>query len=419
MCATGSCISDGNACTAGGAPCCSQSCTNGTCAQLGTGCHTAGNGCATDTDCCSGSCNPTTKTCAAPSQISYCTQVGDICFKDGDCCTSICNIASGATAGTCGAIPGGTCSVDGLKCTGCTTTPPCCSSYCGAYGNTTATICQPAGGCRVLGDLCTKNSDCCGGDPLACTLEGAGDVVCNIFDTTRHLGTCSVPSGNNCPNPAVCTTAPGCSNSTCIPEGDVCHCQLFDSKGICWDSCPAGETCKPLPSGCSVNSVNANCCGVTGANKMTCRLDKVGVPRCYTVSACVAPGGFCASSADCCNGTPCVPDGNGHFVCGTTCVPQNGKCTSTGDCCSGLTCVVPTGGTTGTCTNPSPPPADMAGQPPADMAGQPPADLSACSFAGQQCSTTQPCCSNGGTCTNSSGQVCTAADTSCSCFIIP
>ena len=407
-CGTDQCISDGQSCTAGSTPCCSgpSACQNGTCAQLGTGCHTAGNACSSNTDCCSGSCDMTTKTCAAPSTISFCGQTSDICFKDADCCTGICSAAGSTGAGTCQPIPNSTCTVDGLKCNGCSTSPACCSSYCGSYGSSGSTVCQPAGGCRILGDLCRQNSDCCGGDQTACTLEGAGDVVCTIFDTKRGLGTCSVPSGTNCPMPPVCTNSsePGCSNSTCIPEGDVCHCTQYDPKtGICVLN---GGT--PLPSGCSVNSINSDCCGATGASKMACRLDKVGVPRCFTVTTCIPSGGSCATSADCCNGNVCVPDGNGHYVCGTTtCVPTGGQCTATSDCCSGdgNVCIIPPGQTTGVCGNPTPPPAD---------GGTP----SQCSYAGQSCSTTQPCCSGDGTCEDSSGAACTTA-TGCTCVFVP
>jgi hypothetical protein len=398
VCAATQCVSDGQACSAGGSPCCSgpNACQNGTCAQLGTGCHTAGNTCAKDGDCCGGKCDMTTKLCAAPSTVSFCTQVGDVCYKDADCCTSICQI--GATgAGTCQPIAGGTgCLVDGTTCTGCTSTnmttiSKCCSTYCGQYGTTGSNVCQPAGGCRIQGDLCHTDSDCCGGSTAnMCPLPGDGEVKCTIFDKARGLGTCSMPAGGSC------NAATG--GGTCIPEGDVCHCQLVDSKGICWDSCPGGETCKPIPSGCSVSGVNANCCTNPGANKMTCRVDAVGVPRCFTVKACVMAGAACATATDCCSGNVCIPDGTGHFVCGTaTCVPTGGTCTATRDCCSGSgnVCIIPPGQTAGVCGNPNPPPPPAPdGGMPADMAG------GACSFLGQQCSTTQPCCASAGTCTN-------------------
>jgi hypothetical protein len=397
------CVSDGDSCTAGGDPCCSgpNACQSGKCTQLGTGCHTAGNSCTVNGDCCAGTCDMTKKTCAPPSSISFCTQVGDICYQDSDCCTSVCQV--GATgAGTCQPLPGSTCAVDGTICTACnaqnaTTVDKCCSTYCGKYGTSGSTVCQPAGGCRIQGDLCKHDSDCCGGNKGMCSLPGDGEVTCTIFDAARGLGTCSSPQASSC------------TSGTCIPEGDVCHCQLVDSKGICWDSCPGGQTCKSLPSGCSVSGVNANCCGNPGANKMTCRVDAVGVPRCYTVSACVPVGGHCATSSDCCNGNVCIPDGTGNFVCGMiTCVPTGGKCTATSDCCpgSGDVCIIPAGQTAGVCGNlmPSPSPGVDGGAP----------DSGTCSFDGQQCSTSQPCCTS--TCADSAGLPCTTA-TGCTCVI--
>src|SRR5262249_32639046 len=159
------------------------------------GCHTAGNACTADGDCCSKKCDPGTKLCAAPSTISFCTQVGDVCYKDTDCCTAICTV--GATgAGTCQPVPAGAGDrlVDGLTCTGCTSTnvttvSKCCSTYCGQYGTTGSTVCQPAGGCRIQGDLCHKDADCCGGNTgNMCPLPGDGEVKCTIFDQARGLG---------------------------------------------------------------------------------------------------------------------------------------------------------------------------------------------------------------------------------------
>jgi hypothetical protein len=402
LCAAAPCVSDGASCAAGGAACCSgpNACQSGKCAQIGMGCHTAGNTCAADGDCCSAKCDMTTKTCAPPSTVSFCTQVGDICYADSDCCTSVCQIGS-TGAGICQALPSSTCAVDGTVCTACnaqnaTTVSKCCSTYCGAYGSSGSTVCQPAGGCRIQGDLCRQDADCCGGSSGMCVLPGDGEVKCLIFDTARGLGTCQAPQGSSC------------TSGTCIPEGDVCHCGLVDTKGICWDSCPAGETCKPLPSGCSVSGVNANCCGTPGANKMTCRIDAVGVPRCFTVGTCVPAGSVCATSADCCNGNPCVPDGTGKFVCGmVTCVPTGGKCTATSDCCpgSGNVCIIPPGQTSGVCGNPTPTPPPDAGVP----------DAGNCSYDGQQCSPTQPCCNND--CLDNMGAACTTA-TGCTCTVI-
>jgi hypothetical protein len=292
------------------------------------------------------------------------------------------------------------------------------------FGTTSSTVCQPAGGCRIQGDTCRTNADCCGGStvgsPNSCPLPGDGEVTCQIFDATRGLGVCTKPQGQSC-NPQTTT-------SSCIPEGDVCHCQLIDPAGFCWDSgntCqnnnpnnPSKLPCKSLPSGCTVSGVNSNCCSNPGADKMTCRLDAVGVPRCFTVgncsgspdmcsTSCVAAGMACATSADCCGGNVCIPNSSGQFVCGTTsCVMTGGKCTSTGDCCpgSGNVCIIQPGQTTGVCGNPNPPP-----PPPPDggtttpdggTTTTPDMATTTCSFAGQQCSSSQPCCAGAGTCYN-------------------
>ena len=48
----------------------------------------------------------------------------------------------------------------------------------------------------------------------------------------------------------------------------------------------------------------------------------------------------------------CVGNPETGFVCGATCVAQGGACTTTADCCSGLPCTIPEGSTTGVCGAP-------------------------------------------------------------------
>ena len=158
-CGAAACISDNQPCGSAGS-CCSTQCVNGSCKPLNSGCKTAGNSCPNGNgDCCSSLCEK--GVCAAPSQVSYCTQPGDICFHSNECCTGVCAGATTTAAGTCATISTG-CAVDGLVCNGCT---GCCSSFCAPYGTTSSKICQPASGCHVTGDLCHTDSDCCGGDP--------------------------------------------------------------------------------------------------------------------------------------------------------------------------------------------------------------------------------------------------------------
>jgi hypothetical protein len=85
----------------------------------------------------------------------------------------------------------------------------------------------------------------------------------------------------------------------------------------------------------------------------TCKQDNVGVPRCAGLT-CVAAGGACASSANCCGGLPCVPNpvagGTPPYVCsGSSCVAACSSCTDNADCCPGLSCVQSAGSTRGIC----------------------------------------------------------------------
>ncbi len=67
-----------------------------------------------------------------------------------------------------------------------------------------------------------------------------------------------------------------------------------------------------------------------------------------------ASGQACASSADCCNSLPCVPNASGTppLVCAAaSCAPSTAACTTDADCCSGLQCSIEPGALGGTCVN--------------------------------------------------------------------
>jgi len=305
ICSAPPCVSIGGACTSG-SQCCSFTCGgNGTCAQIGgNSCLPLGNSCSASADCCSGNC--TLGTCQ-PS--SWCGQTGDICQNDSNCCSGSCNVPSGASVGTCNAPTfGGNCTaVDGQLCTaasfvdgGCGGS--CCSRLCAPWGPTGVMVCQPATGCHVEGDTCTTDSECCGSQALldagAYGVPTSGHtVVCMNGYCQQHMG--------------------------CTPNGDVCKLQST--------SCNA----------------NQDCCAGLGNSKTACRQDNVGVPRC--ASGCDpdagmgVPGGACATSADCCNGDPCVPNPDGGsppYVCANTqCVPSCSTCSTTADCCPGYSCI--------------------------------------------------------------------------------
>ena len=315
-CAAAACVSDGQKCTSN-TQCCGGQCTSGTCAPLNTTCATSGNTCKADTDCCSKSCDNGKCTLG----VSYCIQPGDVCARDQDCCTASCTIAAGKTIGTCDAPPAGPAfctGVDGVVCGGC---GDCCSRLCAPFGPTGTKICQPASGCHITGDLCRKNSDCCGGTEDT-TLPGYGNVTCDV-PAGKTVGICRNPS--NGPGPG----------GACNPQGNVCHFQDY---------------------ACSISSARADCCGGLGAKGGVCELDGLGVPRCNGLSACRPGGETCASAADCCDDVPCIPDAQGVLRCltpgtGPTCSVAGGSCTINGDCCVGTLCTHPVGSTLGTCTD--------------------------------------------------------------------
>jgi hypothetical protein len=394
----GACVADNTACVADG-DCCSKKCLNNMCEpicqQLGLACTCAssGNPCTANGDsgiagnCCSGQCK--NGTCSLAS--SYCTQVGDICFKASECCTGVCNIPTGGTAGLCAALNSPvSCEVDGTLCNGC---GGCCSRLCAPFAASGVSICQPASGCHVYGDLCHKDSDCCGGEAPDAGLPGAGLVSCTLIPGAGGIGFCDHPKGS------------GGGGNACDPEGDVCH---------------------KLNYACSNSSDRNDCCACI-AGKECCQLDPLGIPRCNAINpgdggVCVPQGGNCSFSGDCCGGLPCVPDSTGQLKCGAgipdggICVSEGGVCTTTADCCAGVTCIIAAGQLTGTCTVLNPPPPDLANYNP--DAG--PIDLATppiCSEIGQACDT-YACCT-GLICQNATtGADCGTTGAGCICTVV-
>jgi hypothetical protein len=373
VCSYPACTSDHGACTSNG-NCCSQSCVNGACASLNTSCKTLGNQCASGKECCSSLC--TQGTCQASS---FCGQGGDSCSTAADCCTQLCTVAAGATLGTCGANPPGgpaNCGVvDGQLCGGTAADGgivvnssglpacggPCCSRACAPWGPTGALVCQPASGCHVVGDLCMQDADCCGSAGLP---GGSGKGVTCVITAPATIGICRNPMG-------------------CKPDGDVCKLKTMSCNSSC------------------------DCCSGNCETEDTCKQDNMGVPRC-AAAQCVDAGGSCASSANCCNGMPCVPNpiagGAPAYVCsGTSCIAVCGACTDNADCCSGTSCVIATGSTHGICGpcggvggdgGPGGGPGDdgggsTGGGTPDGSAGGP---GPTCTLYGQICTSTSQCC---------------------------
>src|SRR5207253_6862310 len=110
---------------------------------------------------------------------------------------------------------------------------------------------------------------------------------------------------------------------------------------------PDGDLCGAL--GCTAS---CDCCSGNCQNLDTCKPDESGVARC-SAATCAGAGEACASSANCCSGSPCVPSASGTppYVCAASvCAAAGGACSVDADCCTGTTCVVALGSAAGTCT---------------------------------------------------------------------
>ncbi len=394
-CSADACTADGEACAEDG-DCCSGTCgADGACVPLNTACRTAGNPCTdvgpNSTQCCSGLCGED-GTCSRGG--SFCVQVGDICRSSGECCTAECVLGDNGV-GTCAAIDIGAANcdtVEGMLCNDC---GGCCSRVCAPNWRTGVMVCQPARGCRVMGDLCREDTDCCGVDGTG--LPGEGNVRCLKAAPDDPIGICRSPTG-------------------CSPQGNVCHyqdyvCSISSSRNNCCGATGESGRCAPHATGALVCGGTGVLCqpgAVEGDECESCLLDPFGVPRCNALGECRAAGETCATAADCCEGLPCVPGDDGLLRCGETiCVESGGTCTVDADCCVGLPCVRPVGSTHGVCGE-IPPPTGGAGGGPATggagggagtpAAGAPGAGgtggTTSCALYGQQCSRDEDCCNH-------------------------
>ena len=366
------CTSDGMSCTTGG-QCCSGLCsgTPMACQPInpGAGCKSSGNGCTVNTDCCSGLCDQTSKTCRAAS--SFCRQRNDICTQNSDCCEQNCVKPMGSTNGVCQALPvsgAGGCSVAGTLCQQCT----CCSALCLAYAGGPTKVCQNPQGCHPTGDLCTKNSDCCG--YAGSGLPGDGQVYCEK-SVGFAVGVCRKPTG-------------------CNPQGNICkYTGTVQACGI----------------------ARNNCCDQPGGPGSSCKLDAQGVPRCYGINSCRMSGETCSNTADCCNNLACIPDAMGILKCGNMgmkCSPSGGPCSVAADCCTvGDKCITAPGSVQGICTPPSTPDGGTAD-------GGTDGGTALCAEYGQACRVGGTPCCNGVQCSKPGGfgDPCAAGDTDCTCY---
>ena len=422
------CLSTGTACsTSSGGVCCSGVCNNSVCASPAY-CGGPASSCSANTDCCSNHC--LNGGCSA----QQCFDIGTACGANSDCCTQTC------ISGTCAQIPNspGTCKVIGQACA---SGAECCSTNC--QGG----VCVRAYSCQANGDICLRNSDCCGnacsandggagnclqinggggggclqdGNPCSggtnccsrtCVNPGSGATVCQPVDGCRLTGdfclsTSACCGGGPNPNGTVQCNGGRCDNGqACNGVGNICGAATLPDGGILQinasqDCCDGKKTVCKLDSsgvGSSCDAGSSECCngteclrtgggefGVSYACQVPPPPYDAGVPD--GGGACLANGTSCDAGVSCCSQI-CA---SGACRAPAVCQPLNGVCTATADCCSGLSCSVPSGSTTGTCQSGS------------------------CPGLGQTCSAQAACCA-GLRCLNASGISCSTSDPSCIC----
>lgn len=322
-CGTGACEPLGAACGTA-ADCCSLGCSGGVCVdQL---CTSAGGTCGSDSDCCGNACD--NGTCAGGGA---CKPAGEDCTTGGDgaCCSRACDdMTKRCLAGPMCRVEGEVCSenndccnftCDGGTCAtmgdcamvgeSCNTDTECCGFSCIDVVNSGVKSCQYLGGCRTAGELCRKDTDCC--NDAATNQPG----VCMIYNAEEGVGRCQNPGGC-APTGEVCATADGTpsgSNQCCpqpVPAGDPNPCvQTAEGPYRCYGCFITGTACDD----------NADCCNGTCNNG---------------VCGCTGDGQSCQTADECCSKV-CAPDGSGNLVCAPGCLPDAATCTANGDCCGG------------------------------------------------------------------------------------
>lgn len=354
------CSSDGRACAVN-SDCCSDLCDGGRC-TTGEGCALVGAACTGDTDCCAGACTgdvcvPPPVDCASLGEACAnagaccsgncegalcatspgCRPAGESCTEDSQCCIGLCSDGLCAASGAC-RVAGEPCGTEGLS-------GSCCSTLCLDPAGTGVATCQFLGGCRVIREVCNRDSDCCSG---SCAESGTTSDGRSIMRCERTTS-CQQP-GETC--------AFGGSSSNCCPSGGGRR--GCEPAAIGVSRCLGGGRCEALAG--DACEADADCCPEPAGLRCRPSVAADGADRC-----CLPDGEMCAFGDLCCGGV-CTPDGEGVLRCGSACVPDGGSCTTARDCC-GCACAG------GTCSSD-------------------PADCSECMLGqlGDFCSTTEECC---------------------------
>jgi hypothetical protein len=202
-------------------------------------------------------------------------------------------------------------------------------------------FCTAIGGCRVQGEPCVNDLDCC------------SDVV----DGTAHPGACAPDSSGvkRCQKMTSCLAdgevcgGQGASQNCCAAHGNVKNCWPTSSgvsrcfpQGQCLAAGPPGSpTPCTVPDECCSNICVPNPGSPTGyacagaclpLSGQDCSAMSCGAGLSCINNVCINQP-QCTSDADCCTGGQCQ---NGNCVTtGQTCVPIGGSCSDNSECCTG------------------------------------------------------------------------------------
>jgi len=243
------CHASGDPC-AGDQECCNGLCSMGFCAEVGS-CRTAGEPCGTEG--LSGSCCSAVCLAAGDDTVARCQFLGgcrvqdDLCASDGECCSGSCAADGMTTDGRpimrCANVD--SCLPVGERCN-IGVSVNCCPNGGGDMG------CEPTAGgfsrCFGGGSMCVLAGMPCtvGGDP--CCPEPPG-LMCT--PGTPRGTICCLPDGAECAFGDLCcggVCAPDASGvlrcgSSCVPDGGACTVDA-DCCGCCRDTvCVSGTAC--------------------------------------------------------------------------------------------------------------------------------------------------------------------------------
>jgi hypothetical protein len=358
-CVSGTELSDGTPCTAGGTVCFDGACITPQCGnsvtEPGEQCDDGRNG--NDNDGCTDAC---TRTCVTPAD---CASLANAC-NAATCTANRCVVTPANETGPCDdgnectdfdTCQSGTC-VSGAPLDCSSLTNACRLGTCDSATGLCFGLPRNEGG--ACGPFCTvgavcNGGACSGGTPRDCS---AGVPECQMGScnaTTMSCDMTSRPDGTSCLGGGGFCEAGACvrcggSGERCCPTAPLCGSGLFCATsgplvGTCQPCgaatqpcCPGGSCNPPLSCSAGVCQCVPNCAGVVCGPDPVCGTGNCGTcsapTTCSNGRCCMGLGSPCGTPPNCCSN---LCDGAGVCV---SCLGDGAVCNSPSDCCTGTVC---------------------------------------------------------------------------------